>query len=105
MTVGEMICELKKYDQTLPVFFVGNSGDEEPVRLILLDDLRISKVFLAPHGERCLLAGELNGRLNKLGSAFLLSEVFFLTQASEVAKITSVGVSDQGDFVVLSGRN
>ena len=67
MTVGELISELKKYDQTSLVMFVSRSDDSEFVRLILLDDLKISKVFLAPHGERGLLAGELASRLNKLG--------------------------------------
>lgn len=105
MTVGELICELKKYFQLLPVMFVSGSGGEEHVRLILLDDLRISKVFLAPHGERGLLAGELASRLNKLGFAFSGSEVFFLTQARESAKIHRVGVSDENEYVILSGEN
>ena len=105
MTVGELICELKKYDQTSLVMFVSRSDDSEFVRLILLDDLKISKVFLAPHGERGLLAGELASRLNKLGFAFSGSEVFFLTQARESAKIYRVGVSDENEYVILSGEN
>ena len=104
MTVGELICELKKYDQTSLVMFVSRSDDSEFVRLILLDDLKISKVFLAPHGERGLLAGELASRLNKLGFAFSGSEVFFLTQARESAKIYRVGVSDENEYVILSGE-
>lgn len=38
MTVGEMISELKKYDQTSSVMFVSRSGDKEHVRLVLLDE-------------------------------------------------------------------
>ena len=112
MTVGEIISELKKYGQTLSVMFVSRSGDKEHVRLVLLDDLRISKVFLSPHGAdtigysvvRILLAGELASRLNRLGSAFLSSDVFFLAQANEAAPIYRVGVSDDGDVVILSGE-
>lgn len=107
MTVGELISELKKvdlFDQTSPVVFTGESDDPEHVRLILLDDLKISKVFLAPHSKCCICVCELSDRLNKLGSAFLPSEVFFLTQANEAAKICSVGLSDDGDVVILSDK-
>jgi hypothetical protein len=103
MTVGEMIDELKKYDQLMPIMFVSNSDEEGFVRLILIDDLRISNVFLAPHGGCCLLVCELAGRLSEL-DGFSGSEVFFLTQANEVAPVYRVSVSVEDEFVVLSGK-
>lgn len=43
--------------------------------------------------------------MNRLGSAFSGSEVFFLTQARDSAKIYRVGISDEEEYVILSGEN
>ena len=100
MTVGEMICELKKYNTKDLCRFFSKQGDEEKVRLVCWDNKR---VYLTPHGERRLLIGELIMQLDAWCSVDF--KVCFLTQANEVAKIRSLDVSDDDDVAILVGGN
>ena len=99
MTVGEMICELKKYNQKSIGRFFSKQGHEEKVRLVCWDSKR---VYLTPHGQRRLLIGEMIMQMEACSVDF---RVYFLTQANKVAKIRSLDASNFDDDAILPGRN
>ena len=99
MTVGEMIDELRKYGPRDLCRFFSKNGDEEFVRLVCWAK---GRVFLTPHGERILTNSDL---IKLFQESDFKAHVYFLTQANEVTKISSLDVSDDYDAVILPGRN
>jgi hypothetical protein len=98
MTVGELICELKKYGISDLCRFFSKKGDKEHVKLVSWDKKR---VYLTPHGELRLSNGELIRQLEECCSVEF--KVYFLTMANEVAPISSIDVSEDEDFAIFSG--
>lgn len=101
MTVGELVCELKKYDPGLPVMF-STPEYKGFVRLISIEDILTKKSVLLPLGVRGLTAGELVGRLGGLWYLPPSGELYFITLNAEEAAIYNVDLSD--DEIIVSGK-
>ena len=103
MTVGELICELTKYDPGLPVMF-STPEQTGSVKLIMFKDPLAGKYpsVLLPLGVRGLTAGELVGRLGGLWHLPPSGELYFITLNAEEAAIYNVDLSD--DEIIVSGK-